>query len=462
MIGTGGRLRGCRVGKGRNMKTRFAWLAVAAAAAAMVVGFEAGHASAATNGAPVVSSGTLTVRYEDSYTIHFTASDPEGDPLTVVTQPINDDWLSCDGGPATSFTCEYSSSRYDDPAPLPTASFQRTVSYSVTDGTSTSTGTWTVTVLPPPTMKITGDPTVAEGGDAVLQLELSSNTYGALSILAHVTAVDGGDATSSNDVMIEIGDGQTQAAIHIPTNDDEIAGPTKHFSLTVDQADAIPYRFVAGGNLVTVLDNDQNAPSDNTPPVVAKHRDVIVERGGKLPALVAFAAPSATDDVDGALPAVCVPGSMSVMPVGHTKVSCSATDKAGNTASSSFDVTVHRSVSGGDAVVVGGRGAPRCATPGEVVLVTAEGFTSGAQLTIQLQTSNQAVSLLQTAKADRSGRIRQLVTVPVTAVAGDADVVVAGPAGARDLVRMLPVRVARCHHYYGSAVAATLRDRDCD
>ncbi|HEX2782477.1 MAG TPA: HYR domain-containing protein [Ilumatobacteraceae bacterium] len=442
------------------MKTRVAWLAVAAAA--MVVGFEAGQASAAANGAPVVSSGSLTVHYEDSYTIHFTASDPEGDPLTVVTQPVNSDWLSCDGGPATSFTCEYSSSRYNDPSPLPTASFQRTVSYSVTDGTSTSTGTWSVTVLPPPTMNITGNPTVVEGGDAVLQLELSSNTYGALSILAHVTAVDGGDATSSNDVMIDVADGQTTVAIHVPTNDDKIAGPAKHFSLTVDQVDAIPYRFVAGGNLATVLDIDDKGPSDTAPPVVAKHRDVLVERGGKLPARVAFAAPSATDDVDGALPVVCVPGSMSVMPVGHTKVSCSATDKAGNEASSSFDVTVHRSVSGGDAVVVDGHGVPRCATPGEVVLVRAEGFTSGAQVTIQLQTSNQAIAPLQTAKADRSGRIRQLVAVPATAVAGDADVVVSGPAGARDLVRMLPVRVARCHHYYGSAVAALLRNRDCD
>ena len=95
-------------------------------------------------------------------------------------------------------------------------------------------------------------------------------------------------------------------------------------------------------------------------------------------------------------------------------------------------------------------------------MVTAEGSHPARKVTIQLQTSNQVVTLLQTAKADRWGRIRQLVTVPATAVTGDADVVVSGPAGARDLVRMLPVRVARCHHYYGGAVAALLRDRDCD
>ena len=86
-------------------------MAMTAAAVAMVVGFETGQASAAVNRAPVVSSGSMTVRYDETYLIHFTASAPDGDQLTVVTQPTNADWLSCDGGPATDFTCDYSSSR---------------------------------------------------------------------------------------------------------------------------------------------------------------------------------------------------------------------------------------------------------------------------------------------------------------------------------------------------------------
>jgi len=161
------------------------WLAIAAAAVALVVGFETGQASAAVNRAPLVSSGSMTVRYDETYSIHFTASDPDGNPLTVVAQPTNADWLSCDGGPATDFNCDYSSSRYYDPAPLPTAAFQRTVSYTVSDGITTSTGVWTITVQPPPTMQIMGNPTVTEGGDAVVELELSSNIYGSLMVLAH-------------------------------------------------------------------------------------------------------------------------------------------------------------------------------------------------------------------------------------------------------------------------------------
>ncbi|HZX53032.1 MAG TPA: hypothetical protein VFE86_00040, partial [Ilumatobacteraceae bacterium] len=140
------------------------WAAAFAAAGSMVGGFAVGQAHASGNAAPVVSGGTMTVRYEDVYTVHFTASDPEGDPLTVVTPPVNDDWISCDDGPATDFTCDYTSSRYGDPEPLPTQAFQRTITYSVSDGTTTSTGVWTVTVLPPPVMQIVGRPTVKEGG----------------------------------------------------------------------------------------------------------------------------------------------------------------------------------------------------------------------------------------------------------------------------------------------------------
>src|SRR6059058_1214383 len=166
------------------------WAAAFAAAGSLVGGFAVGQAAASGNAAPVVSGGTMTVRYEDVYTVHFTASDPEGAPLTVVTPPVNDDWISCDDGPPTDFTCDYSSSRYGDAQPLPTQPFQRTITYSVSDGTTTSTGVWTVTVLPPPVMQIVGRPTVTEGGEALLQLKLSGNTYRALVVTAHANLVD--------------------------------------------------------------------------------------------------------------------------------------------------------------------------------------------------------------------------------------------------------------------------------
>jgi hypothetical protein len=266
------------------MKKQFGQAALMVATVGTVVGaLSTGHAAAA-GGAPVVTSGSMTVRYEDVYSINFTASDPEGDALTVVVPPANEDWIGCDGGPATNFNCEYSSSRYYDPAPLATAPFTRTVSYSVSDGTSTSTGVWSITVLPPPTLEIVGRPTVTEGGDAVLQLKLSSNTYGSLLVQAHANAVDAadGEVVSTTPFLVEIADGAVATEVRIPVPDDASIEPTEYFSVSVDAADAIPYRFVDGGNLVTVLDNDAPVSGDKVPPVVAPHRNLIVEAGTAL------------------------------------------------------------------------------------------------------------------------------------------------------------------------------------
>jgi hypothetical protein len=443
------------------MRIRVVRVAVAfAVAGSLVGGFDLGRASAAVNQAPIVPGGSLTVRYEDVYTVHFTASDPEGADLAVVTPPVNDDWISCDEGPATDFTCDYSSNRYYDPAPLPTEPFQRTISYSVSDGTTTSTGVWTVTVLPPPVMEITGRPIVTEGGQVTLQLKLSSNRFGPLLFSAHTTAVDtaDGNVVSTSNLMIEVADGATTADIRIPIDDDAIDEPTEYFTVSVDAVDAIPYRFAAGGNLVTVLDNDGPTPTDRKPPVVAKHRNIIVERGGGRPAWVPYTPPSATDAVDGSLPAVCNPGPLSMMPTGRTVVTCTATDAAGNAASSAFQVTVRNARTYGLAIAIGGD--RRCVNPGQFAWVEAEGFTPGSKVTIQLQSSSLDVTRLETVRADRKGRIRQIVRIP-QAAAGDADVVVIGPAGNDDFVRMLPVKVARARYQHGGFLRA-LRNRYCD
>jgi hypothetical protein len=446
------------------MRTRIAPLVVAVAVTTSLVGgLNSGSVSAAVDQPPVVGSGSMTVHYEDDYTIHFTASDPEGAPLTVVTQPVNEDWIGCDGGPVTDFTCDYSSSRYYDPAPLPTEPFQRTVSYSVSDGTTTSTGIWTVTVLPPPTMELTGRPTVTEGGEAVLQFRLSSNPFGSQIVQAHALAIDtaDGEVIAQSTFMIEVADGQTAVEVRIPVDDDAIDEPTEFFSVSIEAADAIPYRFVAGGNLVTVLDNDGVASTDITPPTVATHRNVVVERSGSRPAWVFFSPPPATDDVDGALTSICNPGPMSAMPKGRSQVSCSATDSAGNTGSGTFQMTVRKPTEDGSARALGGHGDSQCVAPNEYAWVTAAGFTPGTRLTIQLQSSSLEVVHLQTVEADRKGRVVRLVKIPAVA-GGDADVVISGRAGDDDLVRMLPLKVARGHHYHGGPLMALLRNKRCD
>jgi len=61
--------------------------------------------------------------------------------------------------------------------------------------------------------------------------------------------------------------------------------------------------------------------------------------------VVTYALPTATDGVDGPLPLTCAPASGTTFRIGTTRVTRTATDAAGNTASASFNVTVTGSAS---------------------------------------------------------------------------------------------------------------------
>jgi hypothetical protein len=59
-------------------------------------------------------------------------------------------------------------------------------------------------------------------------------------------------------------------------------------------------------------------------------------------AVVTYPTPTATDNIDGAVPVSCTPASGLTYPIGTTTVTCTATDAAGNTATKTFKVTVTR------------------------------------------------------------------------------------------------------------------------
>ncbi len=80
--------------------------------------------------------------------------------------------------------------------------------------------------------------------------------------------------------------------------------------------------------------------SDTTPPVVGVPADVTAEATSASGAAVTYTAPTATDE-NPANPAVsCNPASGSTFGLGITPVVCSATDAAGNTGTSQFNVIV--------------------------------------------------------------------------------------------------------------------------
>jgi hypothetical protein len=81
---------------------------------------------------------------------------------------------------------------------------------------------------------------------------------------------------------------------------------------------------------------------DSMPPTLILPADITEEALDATGTTVDYTA-TATDDVDGSLPANsinCSPASGSLFPIGTTEVNCSATDAAGNTASDSFNVLV--------------------------------------------------------------------------------------------------------------------------
>ncbi|MEQ1850547.1 MAG: HYR domain-containing protein [Chthoniobacteraceae bacterium] len=83
--------------------------------------------------------------------------------------------------------------------------------------------------------------------------------------------------------------------------------------------------------------------ADLTPPVLTVPAAIVAEATGANGAIVTFPA-SALDNVSGVVPAVAVPASGSLFPIGVTTVTATAVDGAGNVGSASFTVTVRDTV----------------------------------------------------------------------------------------------------------------------
>jgi hypothetical protein len=116
-------------------------------------------------------------------------------------------------------------------------------------------------------------------------------------------------------------------------------------------------QFPLGSSVVTcnAADNAGNIAAsttfnvivrDTTPPAIATHDAVLAIATANSQAIVAYTNPSANDLVDGVLDTTCAPPSGSTFHVGTTAVTCSVTDAAGNTATSTFDVIVSYAFAG--------------------------------------------------------------------------------------------------------------------
>ncbi|MBW3664359.1 MAG: HYR domain-containing protein [Actinobacteria bacterium] len=146
---------------------------------------------------------------------------------------------------------------------------------------------------------------------------------------------------------------------------------------------------------------------DTTAPVLEPPIDLTVEATSSLGANVAFDAPTATDQVDGTVTPLCDWTSGETFSLGTTTVTCSATDAAGNSASVSFQVTVHDTT------------APEFDAPSDVVTEAAS--AGGATVAYPGSSATDLVDGTVAVVCDPgSGATYPLGTTTVTCSAADA------------------------------------------
>lgn len=173
------------------------------------------------------------------------------------------------------------------------------------------------------------------GASSSTSLQLNVNEVNAAPVVSCTGLTRPADGTGKAAVSAaEVGAGSSD-----PEND--------QFTLSLSPAG--PYSV--GTTIVTLTATDSGGASstcsaaitvkDVTPPAISGvPANMTIEATGASGSAAAWAAPTALDNVDGAVGVACSPASGSAFPFGATAVTCSATDAAGNPSSASFTVTV--------------------------------------------------------------------------------------------------------------------------
>jgi hypothetical protein len=126
----------------------------------------------------------------------------------------------------------------------------------------------------------------------------------------------------------------------LPVSCDRASAATYPLGTTVVTCRAVDTAGNIGSNTFTIR------VVDTTPPALTTASNRTATATSPNGATITYPTPTATDIVDGTLPVTCLPASGPTFPLGTTTVTCAATDAAGNTGSTSFQVAVTYSWSG--------------------------------------------------------------------------------------------------------------------
>jgi hypothetical protein len=203
--------------------------------------------------------------------------------------------------------------------------------------------------------------------------------------------------------------GNAQALDHVIVTSNLVAqfGGLAHGRVNADFADVlrgdpdVPQRVSDRDPLVAFF----SFPADLVAPAITAGDDVAVEGDTLGGAHVTFAVPTATDNLDGDVAVTCTPASGSLFGVGVSTVTCSASDLAGNTASTQFSVTVSDTV------------APSLTLPADIAVQASS--SSGAVVTYTVSATDVVSGAVSPACAPASGSTFPVGTTTVQCAADD-------------------------------------------
>ena len=148
-------------------------------------------------------------------------------------------------------------------------------------------------------------------------------------------------------------------------------------------------------------------------------------------ARVNYTTPTSTDAVDGAVPTICSPASGTDFVVGATTVTCRATDRAGNTRTRTFTVTV---------IAPGASSPILTLAPGASTIASGGGFLGGTTVRVMLFSEPRVLAVVT---ADANGVVSIPIAIPDDLPLGEHTIVLEG-LGADELLRQvtIPITVA--------------------